>query len=216
MDVKEHKRNFQLDRMILFSDAVFAIAITLLVIELKIPAMEEINNRSLAKALLHTMPHFFSFLMSFMVIGIYWISHHRMFFYVINYNYKLIWLNLFFLFFIALMPFSSNIYGVYNFLDTSFYLYVFNISMLALFNFLMWNYISKPKNNLSHGLKNPRLVLYYKLRSITVPFCFVIGVVCTLVFNHGWEILFSRMSPILIFPALIIIKRNFKDVIVES
>ena len=211
MDIKEHKRNFQLERMIFFSDAVFAIAITLLVIELKIPELDVVNNRALANAILQTFPHFISFLMSFMVIGIYWVSHHRMFFYVINYNPRIIWLNLFFLFFIALMPFSSNIYGVYNNLNTAFYLYVLNILMLAMFNFLMWNYISKPANNMSHGLDNPRLALYFKLRAITVPLCFFIGVFFS--FNHSWSgIALSRMSPILIFPALAFIKRKFSDV----
>jgi TMEM175 potassium channel family protein len=213
MDIKEHKRNFQLERMILFSDAVFAIAITLLVIELKIPELSIVSNRTLANAILHALPHFLSFLMSFMVIGIYWVSHHRMFFYVINYNQRLIWLNLFFLFFIALMPFSSNIYGVYNGLNTAFFLYVLNISMVALCNFFMWNYISNPKNNLSHGLENPRLSLYYKLRAGTVPFCFFIGVIISLVIHSGWGIALSRMSPMLIFPAFSIIKRKFTDVV---
>jgi uncharacterized membrane protein len=212
MDIKEHKRNFQLERMIFFSDAVFAIAITLLVIELKIPELSVVSNRALANAILQTLPHFISFFMSFMVIGIYWVSHHRMFFYVINYNQHIIWLNLFFLFFIALMPFSSNIYGVYNNLNTAFYLYVLNIYMAALFNFLMWNYISKPKNNLSHGLENARLALYYKLRSATVPFCFFIGVFFSLTIHSGWGIALSRLSPVLIFPAMSIIKRKFSDV----
>src|SRR6187455_2588959 len=96
----ELKKAFQLERLILFSDAVFAIAITLLVIELQIPEMEEVSNRALGKALIHTIPHFFSFLMSFMIIGIYWVSHHRMFYFVIDYDWKLLWLNLLFLFFI--------------------------------------------------------------------------------------------------------------------
>ena len=144
MDIKEHKKSFQLERIILFSDAVFAISITLLVIELKLPDIEEVTNSTLANALLNTFPHFFSFVLSFMIIGIYWIAHHRMFNFVINYDNKLIWLNLLFLFFIVLMPFSSNIYGVYGGLNTAFSVYVFNISMIALFNFLLYHYISKP------------------------------------------------------------------------
>jgi uncharacterized membrane protein len=212
MDIKEHKKNFQLERLILFSDAVFAIAITLLVIELKIPEMEEVNNRSLTNALLHTIPHFFSFLMSFMIIGIYWVSHHRMFYYVIHYDSKLLWLNLLFLFFIALMPFSSNIYGVYSGLNTAFFLYVCNISMLALFNYFMYGYISKPEKQLSHGLDNRRLVKYYQARSWIVPLCFGIGVVIALFTTSPWGIAFSRMSPMLIFPGMRIIRYKFKDV----
>jgi uncharacterized membrane protein len=212
MDIKEHKKNFQLERLILFSDAVFAIAITLLVIELKIPEMDELSNQSLANALVQTIPHFFSFLLSFMIIGIYWVSHHRMFYYVIDYDGKLLWLNLLFLFFIALMPFSSNIYGVYSGLNIAFFLYVANISMLALFNYKLYGYISKPEKKLSHGLENRRLVKYFQARSWIVPLCFGIGVVIALVNNTPWAIAFSRMSPILIFPGMRIIRIKFKDV----
>ncbi|MEO8445988.1 MAG: TMEM175 family protein [bacterium] len=213
MEIKEHKKSFQLERIILFSDAVFAIAITLLVIELKLPEMKEVSNKFLAEGLVHIIPHFFSFFLSFMIIGIYWLAHHRMFNYVINYDSTLIWLNLFFLFFIALMPFSSNIYGVYSVLNTAYILYVFNITMLALFLILMYNQISKPGKNLSSGLENRGLVRYYIARAAVVPFCFLIGLIITLVFETGWSIAVSRMSPILIFPAMRILKRKFSDVI---
>lgn len=214
MDIKEHKKTFQLERIILFSDAVFAIAITLLVIELKLPEMEEINNSTLAKALLHVLPHFFSFLLSFMIIGVYWVAHHRMFYYVVNYNARLIWLNLFFLFFIALMPFSSNIYGVYGGLNTAFLLYIFNIAMLALFNFLLYHYISRPEKKLSQGLENPRLVKYFKARSCVVPICFGIGLIISLISSSTLAIILSRMSPCLIIPGMRIIKKKFADVAV--
>ena len=214
MDIKEHKKTFQLERLILFIDAVFAIAITLLVIELKLPEMDIVNNSTLTDALIQTIPHFFSFLLSFMIIAIYWVSHHRMFYYVIDYDKKLIWLNLFFLFFIALMPFSSNVYGVYSGFNAAFLLYVFNISMLALFNFTMYGYISKPKNKLSHGLENPRLVSYFKARSWVVPMCFGIGVIISLLSTTRWVIGLSRMSPLLIIIGMRIIRKKYADVAV--
>src|ERR1700712_3926928 len=103
----ELKREFQLERMILFSDAVFAIAITLLVIELKVPEIEKsvVTEEKLLDALAHLIPKFFGFVLSFMFIGIYWTVHHRLFGYVVNYTPKLVRLNLLFLFAVALMPF---------------------------------------------------------------------------------------------------------------
>jgi len=214
MDIKEHKKTFQLERIILFSDAVFAISITLLVIELKLPDIEQVTNSTLANALLNTFPHFFSFVLSFMIIGIYWMAHHRMFNFVTNYDNKLIWLNLFFLFFIVLMPFSSNIYGVYAGLNTAFTLYVFNISMIAFFNFLLYHYISKPEKKLSHGLENPRLIKYYKIRTCIVPMCFGIGLIISFFGNSLWIITISRMSPLLIIPVMRIVRKKFADVAV--
>ena len=77
----ELRKEFQLERMILFSDAVFAIAITLLVIEIKIPELEKehITDKALGEALWHLVPKFVGFIVSFALIGVYWNVHHRMF-----------------------------------------------------------------------------------------------------------------------------------------
>jgi len=209
----EHKKNFALERVILFSDAVFAIAITLLVIELRLPEMKEISNAGMGMALAHMAPHFFSFFLSFFIIGIYWVAHHRTFNYVVNYDYRLLWLNLLLLCFVVLMPFSSNVYGVYGGLNTAFYLYTGNITMVGVFNFLIYRHISKPEKHLSHGLENRRLVRYYVLRALTVPFCFLFGVLISLVMSDSpWAIMISRTSPVLIWPALAFLRKRYADV----
>jgi len=93
----ELRKEFQLDRLILFSDAVFAIAITLLVIEIKIPDLhEEVSDKLLLRALGHLVPKFLGFIISFMLIGVYWTVHHRMFGFVTNFNKKLLLMNLIF------------------------------------------------------------------------------------------------------------------------
>lgn len=208
----DHKKSFQLERIILFSDAVFAIAITLLVIELKIHEPTEYSSRGLAIALLRTMPHFISFVISFMIVGIYWVAHHKMFSFVKNYDVRLLWLNLLLLFFIALMPFSSNIYGVYFDLDTSFVMYFLNISMISLFFFLTYSYISKPGKNLSEGLENPRKVQYFKARCVSVPICFGVGVLVSLLSDSAVVSFMARMAPVLIWPAMRYIGNRYSDV----
>ena len=110
----ELKKEFQLERLVLFSYAVFAIAITLLVLEIKIPeksAMPEISDKEILLALSHLIPKFIGFVISFMFIGLYWTIHHRMFGFVTAYNKRLMVLNLIFLFFIVLMPFSTGLYS---------------------------------------------------------------------------------------------------------
>jgi uncharacterized membrane protein len=89
----ELKKEFQLERMILFSDAVFAIAITLLVIEMKVPeiAKDVVSEEKLVESLFHLIPKFIGFLVSFFIIGLYWTVHHRLFGFVVNYNQSLIW-----------------------------------------------------------------------------------------------------------------------------
>jgi len=173
----ELKKEFQLERMILFSDAVFAIAITLLVIELKVPEIEksQVTEGKLLDALAHLIPKFFGFIISFMFIGIYWTVHHKLFGYVVNYTPKLLRLNLLFLFAVALMPFSTAFYSEYvlRHVMTPVIFYTGNIIMLGLFNLFMWRHISNPKNNLSEGLTQ-RDARYFSFRAILVPAMFTL------------------------------------------
>jgi len=173
----ELKKEFQLERLILFSDAVFAIAITLLVIEIKIPEIHEkpITDNAVLHKLAELIPKFVGFLVSFLLIGQYWIVHHRMFSFVINFTDRLIWLNILFLFAIALMPFSTGFYSEYVLrgVVTPVIFYTANIALLGLANFLMWRYLSNQKNNLTENL-TPALAKYFSLRALTVPTIFVI------------------------------------------
>ena len=173
----ELKKEFQLERLILFSDAVFAIAITLLVIEIKIPEIHEkpVTENAVLHKLAELIPKFVGFLVSFLLIGQYWIVHHRMFSFVINFTDRLIWLNILFLFAIALMPFSTGFYSEYVLrgVVTPVIFYTANIALLGLANFLMWRYLSNQKNNLTENL-TPALAKYFSLRALTVPTIFAI------------------------------------------
>lgn len=174
----ELKKEFQLERLIFFSDAVFAIAITLLVIEIKIPELKEgetLTEHLLLDKLSDLIPKFVGFIISFWLIGQYWIVHHRMFSFVINFTDRLIWLNILFLFAIALMPFSTGFYSEYVLkgVVSPAIFYTGNIALLGIANFLMWRYISNKKNNLTENLTAP-LAKYFSLRALTVPIIFVI------------------------------------------
>ena len=90
-----------------FSDAVFAIAITLLVIEIHVPRLGGASNSQAWNELLHLLPSFFGFVLSFLVIGRFWIGHHNAFTLIDHYDGRLAWPNLLLLMCIALMPFAS-------------------------------------------------------------------------------------------------------------
>src|SRR5512137_1560994 len=89
-----------LERIFLFTDAVMAIAITLLVLDLRVPE----GPAGLGRALIALWPSYLSYLLSFVIIGNYWLSHHRLFRAIGRYDDRLVWLSLLFLFFIALLP----------------------------------------------------------------------------------------------------------------
>jgi uncharacterized membrane protein len=112
------------ERIASFSDAVMAIAITLLAIDLKMPELPTAAAAAeLPRALTAMSPHIMSFIISFVVIRIYWTSHHRYFGYIQRYDGRLITLNLMFLLFIASMPFVTSVLGQYWFLSLGVMIY---------------------------------------------------------------------------------------------
>ena len=92
------------NRLEAFSDGVFAIAITLLVLEIKVPTGE-----ALALGLLHLWPSYLAYAISFIVIGAIWINHHAMFGWIVRADQKLLLLNTLHLMFIAFLPFPTAV-----------------------------------------------------------------------------------------------------------
>ena len=108
----EIKKEFQLERMILFSDAVFAIVITLMAIEIHLPEIEtghKYTNETFLKALHLVYPTIFAYALSFFFIGLMWYNHLKMFSILKDYNKGLIIRNLIFLFFVGLFPFGASL-----------------------------------------------------------------------------------------------------------
>ena len=104
--------SFRLERLIFFSDALFAISITLLVLELEVPRLPAgAQPADFADALLRLVPSAAAFVLSFVVVGAFWIAHHRLFGTVRNYDDRMIWPNLLFLMSIAMMPFATAFLG---------------------------------------------------------------------------------------------------------
>ena len=199
-DLPAGKAGFQLERMILFSDAVFAIAITLLVLEIKIPSIDrhQATDALLLNALDELVPKFVGFLISFFIIGLYWTIHHRMFGYVVDYNRRLLWLNLIFLLAVVMMPFSTGFYSEYiiRLLKTPAIIYVSNIVFLGVMNFILWRYINNPKHKLAEGV-TAEDKKYFGFRAITVPIVFIIMAVIYLAVNRRYAVWVPLTIPLL-------------------
>lgn len=99
-----------LDRVIFFSDAVFAIAITVLVLEIRVPEGVDTADAQQLLILLGELWHkYLAYFISFWVIGLYWLSHHRKFLLIKRFDYRLLTLNLLLLMVIAFIPFPTAI-----------------------------------------------------------------------------------------------------------
>ncbi|HWC53820.1 MAG TPA: TMEM175 family protein [Chitinophagaceae bacterium] len=104
--------NNPLARLEAFCDGVFAIAITLLIIDIKIPSTEKINtNADFWNALKHIAPSIFAFLLSFIIIFITWVNHHNAFKLADKLNSAFIYANGFLLLTVVVMPFPTSLVG---------------------------------------------------------------------------------------------------------
>jgi uncharacterized membrane protein len=164
-----------LERIVFFSDAVMAIAITLLAIDLRVPEIAtSVAATELPRALRDLGPQFMSFVISFFVIGIYWMSHHRYFRFIQRYDGGLIALNLLFLLFIVLMPFVASLFGQYYYLPLAMSVYAAAVAATGLSVGALWWYASHRHRLIDEQLDDQ----FIRARSIglAVPLLFLISI----------------------------------------
>jgi len=206
-------REFELERMILFSDAVFAIAITLLVIEIKFPEIPDNYKQGLDLWLMFkpTVIQFMAFLISFFFIGMSWTRHLKMFRYLKAYDDGVIFRNLASLFFIVAFPFSaSGMIHVNKFLFPM-VIYFGNVALIFISNFMLAHYIFRKKPSLSMpGFEQEKKHIYLlnKTFAILVSAGFVI-VLLTGMITH-YDVKSVSVSMYIVCFAMIAMRRWLK------
>jgi uncharacterized membrane protein len=104
----------RLGRIESFSDAVFAIVVTLLVLELKVPILHDHTSADeLSDRLVDLLPKFLSWLISFIIVCKFWLNHHHLLTFARHATYGMIWLNSIFLMGQAFIPFPTALMGEY-------------------------------------------------------------------------------------------------------
>jgi TMEM175 potassium channel family protein len=132
-----------------FSDAVFAIAMTLLVLDIRLLA---VDPSRLWAAVLELWPQLFAYLLSFLVLALNWVFHHRKFRVIRSYDGGLIWINLVFLLFVALLPFPTSVLSEYgNTGGAGVVLYAAEVGILAALQTWLWWYAER------HGHLDPQV-----------------------------------------------------------
>jgi uncharacterized membrane protein len=129
-----------IERIILFSDAVIAIAITLLVLDIKLPELpEQADSVALADALRSISQKVGAYIVSFLVVGQFWYGHYLRFRSICRSDLRLIWLNLLFLMAIGFLPFASSVLSEHP-NATAYALYDGTMAVVALLSAAIWGY----------------------------------------------------------------------------
>jgi uncharacterized membrane protein len=173
---EQHPAPFGMDRIVFFSDAVMAIAITLLVIDIKAPE----GVADLGPVVLELWPKYLGYFVSFWVIALYWVAHHRCFRYIHAYDRRLIYLNFLFLMFIAFMPFPTALLFSSPTQSASVMLYAGTAAGMGLSLLLLWTYASR-RRFLSAGI-SPAVVRDIRL-NLLLPSLVFVASAATALFN---------------------------------
>lgn len=169
-------------RLEAFSDGVFAIAITLLILEIGVPQVDA--SGSLGRALRQLWPSYLSYAISFTVIGIMWMNHHNMFRDIVRIDHYLLVLNLLLLMCISFVPFPTAVMAEYmrqaDHRTIAVMLYGATFTAIGLVWNALWLYASHGRRLLDHGVSEARVrvrtqrtLLGPALYGVTVPLALV-------------------------------------------
>lgn len=195
------------ERVAFFSDAVFAIAITLLVIGITVPE-GDLTGAQLTHELGRLGPKFFSFGLSFWVIGRFWISHHLTFQYLRRWDLPMLWINLFWLACIVFLPFPTAVLGNHIALPEAARLYAATVTVTGLASTLLWWYATGRGRLVDEDL-DPRLRRSMLLWALAVPVVFGLSIplVTVLVPIGGGRISLAPLLWLLLVPTIRLLVR---------
>jgi uncharacterized membrane protein len=147
MNIDEHRLTMSANRLESLGDGIFSVAMTILVIELKIPTVQGNSLKDLLHGLYETRQELFCYFISFIVLGIMWFGHRMVFEYISRTNRYFIFLGVLFYMVVCLVPFSTRFLAANTFKWYAILMYGLNLSMCNLTLFAQWTY----------GIKRPTL-----------------------------------------------------------
>jgi uncharacterized membrane protein len=196
------KDRLGLERLVSFSDGVFAIAITLLVLDIRLPSgADSASDRQLLLLLAGLWQKYLAYFISFWVIGLCWISHHRKFLHIQRVDNQLLSLNLLMLMMIAFIPFPTAVMSE-NLSLTATGFYAFVMTLACLTGLILWWHAAR-----NHNLIDPHLDKHEIWREALVP----AATIAILVLSMGvafFDAGLARICWVLIFPVSLFLRRK--------
>lgn len=183
-------------RLVAISDGVFGVALTLLVLEIRVPVLETIHSENdLIHQFLALKSKFLVYLLAFMTTGIFWVGHSSQYKHIIKSDRNLSWINLIFLLFVTTLPFTTAFLGDYPDFKFPVFIYWVNIFMLGAMLYINWLYAY------NHGLvsEETKDIVNFGLRKRII-------VAQTLYFAGA---LLCFISPVLSIAIIILIQMNY-------
>jgi uncharacterized membrane protein len=176
-------------------DGIFAIAMTLLVLGLAVPTIHgPLTNASVQNAIYSLLPNFISLVVSFVLLAVFWKIHHRIFKQINKMNGTLLWINVIWLLFIVLVPFSASLTGDYGQFTIS--NVIFNINMLGIATLLYLNWHYADHKNFIHEKIKREEISFTKTINLSFIIVALIALGLSYVIPQYSQIVYIVMIPI--------------------
>ncbi len=185
-------------------DGIFAIAMTLLVLSLAVPEIAGPLSETIVRSSLYDLiPKFYVFILSFVLLAVFWSMHHRAFHMIKKADNVFLWLNIIWLLFIVMVPFTQSLIGEYGDFAISHFIYNLNMVGIGLFISITWYYARK--RNLVDENANPNRISRMTRGSLIFLLVAVLAVILTFIIP-GW----TSLAYFLILPLDYIADRPLK------
>ena len=198
------RTKIRLEHVVSFGDAIFAFSITFMAVLIEIPNLPaNLSQTEVIQSLVEDLgPRFAIYVISFFVIGLYWISYHQIFDHIEGSHGVIVWLNLVFLFFITIIPFAVDLQVDYGFYQVIFILYALVLTFGGLTLTLIW--LHARKNRLIDNTVSRTEIQNVLLESILLPSVFGISILISIV-----DLQIAYYFWVVIIPAKIIIHKRY-------
>ena len=180
------------DRLQFFSDAVFAIAMTLLVIDITVPEVKNASGKTLWIALVEDWPALLAYALSFLVISLSWRGHHNKFRFIKRYDARLISINLLLLFFIAFVPFPTSVLSEYGDVAPAVVLYAATVAVITLAQAAAWLYAYRA--GLTDESVDAAFFGWVLRNELSTPIVFLLSIPVAFLWNPRAAMLFWILS----------------------
>ncbi|HEY4839758.1 MAG TPA: TMEM175 family protein [Candidatus Acidoferrales bacterium] len=184
---KKLERGLTTNRIESLSDGVFAIVLTLMVFQIRVPA--DVAPNELWPRLMKQAPEFYSYAISFILVGIYWVAHHNMYHLVKRSTRPLLWMNLLFLMFVGFVPYSVALVGRYADVQRVMIIYGVHLMIISGLLFLQWWYVTRHKELLVTTL-NPQFVRSVDVKILQAPVVCVLAILTSFISVRGSYLLY--------------------------
>ena len=198
-------RQIRLEHVTSFADAIFAFSITFMAITINIPNLaQNLTQAQVIDKLSESLPEFEIYVISFFMIGIYWIAYHQIFNHIVGSHQITTWLTLVFLFFITLIPLATNMQIGYGSYQIVFVLYALVLTIAGALSTIIWLHATKNK------LINPNMtqieIHCVLLESTLSPAVFLLSILVSFI-----DLQIAYYFWLIIIPAKIVLRNKNKS-----